>query len=90
MAVTLSIGIGIKSDKYNENYVYARNAIDLALGRGGDQVVIKDHDDILYFGGKSKQVESKTRVKAESRHRRFRKSLRPVRTYLSWATASQM
>ena len=58
MAVTLSIGIGIKSDKYNENYVYARNAIDLALGRGGDQVVIKDHDDILYFGGKSKQVES--------------------------------
>ena len=28
MAVTLSIGIGIKSDKYNENYVYARNAID--------------------------------------------------------------
>lgn len=64
MAVTLSIGIGIKSDKYNENYVYARNAIDLALGRGGDQVVIKDHDDILYFGGKSKQVESKTRVKA--------------------------
>ena len=64
MAVTLSIGIGIKSDKYNENYVYARNAIDLALGRGGDQVVIKDHNDILYFGGKSKQVESKTRVKA--------------------------
>ena len=51
MAVTLSIGIGIKSDKYNENYVYARNAIDLALGRGGDQVVIKDHNDILYFGG---------------------------------------
>ena len=33
-------------DRYNENYVYARNAIDLALGRGGDQVVIKDHDDI--------------------------------------------
>lgn len=64
MAVTLSAGIGIKSDKYNENYVYARSAIDLALGRGGDQVVIKDRDDVLYFGGKSKQVESKTRVKA--------------------------
>ena len=64
MAVTLSIGIGIKSDKYNENYEYARNAIDLALGRGGDQVVIKNKDDISYIGGKSKQVESKTRVKA--------------------------
>lgn len=64
MAVTLSVGIGIKNDSYNENYEFARNAIDLALGRGGDQVVIKDGEDVIYFGGKSKQVESKTRVKA--------------------------
>ena len=64
MAVTLSIGVGIKNDNYNENYEYARAAIDLALGRGGDQVVIKDGEDISYFGGKAKQVESKTRVKA--------------------------
>ena len=62
----------------------------MALGRGGDQVVIKDHNDILYFGGKSKQVESKTRVKARVKAQALRKSLRPVRTYLSWATASQM
>lgn len=64
MAVTLSIGVGIKGDNYNENYEYARAAIDLALGRGGDQVVVKDGDEIIYYGGKAKQVESKTRVKA--------------------------
>ena len=64
MAVTLSIGVGIKGDSYNENYEQARAAIDLALGRGGDQVVVKNGEDITYFGGKAKQVERNTRVKA--------------------------
>jgi c-di-AMP phosphodiesterase-like protein len=64
MAVTLSIGIGIKGVSYIEGYEQARAAIDLALGRGGDQVVIKDGEDVAYFGGKSKQVERNTRVKA--------------------------
>ena len=41
MAVTLSIGVGLKGDSYNDNYAYARSAIDLALGRGGDQAVVK-------------------------------------------------
>ena len=36
----------------------------MALGRGGDQVVIKNGDSIAYFGGKSQQVEKNTRVKA--------------------------
>ena len=64
MAVTLSIGIGLDADSYLQNYDYARNAIDLALGRGGDQAVIKTPDDITYFGGKSQKVEKNTRVKA--------------------------
>ena len=64
MAVTLSIGVGFKGTSYNEGYEHARAAIDLALGRGGDQVVVKDEEDILYFGGKAKQVERNTRVKA--------------------------
>jgi c-di-AMP phosphodiesterase-like protein len=64
MAVTLSIGVGIKGTSYNESYEQARAAIDLALGRGGDQVVVKDGEDIAYFGGKAKQVERNTRVKA--------------------------
>lgn len=64
MAVTLSIGIGMSGDNYNQNYVYARNAIDLALGRGGDQVVVKEGEEVSYYGGKAKQVERNTRVKA--------------------------
>ncbi len=64
MAVTLSIGVGIKGSTYNESYEQARAAIDLALGRGGDQVVVKEDEEISYFGGKAKQVERNTRVKA--------------------------
>ncbi len=64
MAVTLSIGIGMGGAGYNQNYEYSRMAIDLALGRGGDQVVVKEGEKISYFGGKSRQVEKMTRVKA--------------------------
>lgn len=64
MAVTISIGVGLDGLSYAQNYEFARNAIDLALGRGGDQAVVKTPDNITYFGGKSQQVEKNTRVKA--------------------------
>ena len=64
MAVTISIGIGVDGLTYAQNYEFARNAIDLALGRGGDQAVVKTPDSITYYGGKSQQVEKNTRVKA--------------------------
>ena len=64
MAVTLSIGIGMNGESYLRNYEYARASMDMALGRGGDQAVVKDGDKIRYYGGKSQQVEKTTRVKA--------------------------
>lgn len=64
MAVTLSIGLGLSGNSFAENYDYARIAIDLALARGGDQVVIKEGENITYFGGKTQQIEKATRVKA--------------------------
>ncbi|MFT4007223.1 MAG: DHH family phosphoesterase, partial [Lacrimispora sp.] len=64
MAVTLSIGLGMNGDSYYKNYDLARIAIDMALGRGGDQAVVKDGERIQYFGGKAQQVEKTTRVKA--------------------------
>lgn len=64
MAVTLSIGIGMSGDTYSQNYEYARTAIDMALGRGGDQAVLKEGSRIQYYGGKSQQLEKATRVKA--------------------------
>ncbi len=64
MAVTLSIGMGMNGETYNQDYDFARTAIDMALGRGGDQAVIKDGEKIQYFGGKAQQMEKSTRVKA--------------------------
>ena len=64
MAVTLSIGMGMNGESYSQCYDYARAAIDMALGRGGDQAVVKDGERIRYYGGKSQQLEKTTRVKA--------------------------
>ena len=64
MAVTLSIGIGDTAATYSQNNEYSRMAIDLALGRGGDQVVLREGEKVTYFGGKAQQVERNTRVKA--------------------------
>ena len=64
MAVTVSIGMGHDAPTYAQNCEFARTAIDLALGRGGDQAVIKTPQSIVYYGGKSQQVDKNTRVKA--------------------------
>ena len=64
MTVTISIGVGVGASTYTKNYELARAAIDLALGRGGDQAVVKEGDKISYYGGKSVQMEKNTRVKA--------------------------
>lgn len=64
MKITLSIGIGLHGGSYLQTYDLAHAAIDLALGRGGDQAVVKDSTSISYYGGKSLQIEKSTRVKA--------------------------
>ncbi|MBR0093027.1 MAG: DHH family phosphoesterase [Lachnospiraceae bacterium] len=64
MSMTLSIGIGYGGLSYAQNYEFARNAIDLALGRGGDQAVVKTSQEVGYYGGKSQKAERNTRVKA--------------------------
>lgn len=66
-AVTISMALGVNADTYINGYEYARAAMDLALGRGGDQAVIKDREKFLYYGGKSVQIERSTRVKARVR-----------------------
>ena len=63
-AITLSIGIGLGGLTYAQNVEFSRAAVDLALGRGGDQAVVKMPGQIQYFGGKSQQLEKNTRVKA--------------------------
>lgn len=64
--VTLSISVGVvpNDDNYTMAYEYSHMAMDLALGRGGDQVVVKQGDKIIYYGGKTQSSEKGTRVKA--------------------------
>ncbi|MEG0291808.1 MAG: DHH family phosphoesterase [Anaerovoracaceae bacterium] len=62
--ITLSIGIGINGRNLDESDEFADQALDLALGRGGDQVVIKNKDKITYYGGKAQTVEKSNKGKS--------------------------
>lgn len=64
LPVTVSIGLSTGDASFAKLYENARAAIDLALGRGGDQAVLKEKGTIQYFGGKSASVEKNTRVRA--------------------------
>ena len=55
--ITLSIGIGIDGKSPAKNLLFAQAALDLALGRGGDQAVIKKDDKLEYYGGKTQVTE---------------------------------
>lgn len=73
--VTISMGIGIQAATFRKRQEYSRSAMDLALARGGDQVVIKTKDNLLYYGGKSIQQEKNTRVKARVKAQALRDSI---------------
>ena len=62
--VTLSIGIGRDGETLKEKYQFANLATDMALSRGGDQAVIKSRFAFEFFGGATKEVEKRTKVKS--------------------------
>lgn len=62
--MTLSIGIGRDGKSPLENEDYSVSAKELALSRGGDQAVVKSGEKFLFYGGKTKEVEKRTKVKA--------------------------
>ncbi len=72
---TLSIGLGRGNEKLIDNFELAGSAIELALGRGGDQAVLKDGNKVYYYGGKSKSVEKNTKVKSRVKATAFRELL---------------
>ena len=61
---TLSIGIGRDGRSLEEKYEFASLALDMALSRGGDQTVIKNRFAFEFFGGVTKEVEKRTKVKS--------------------------
>ena len=69
---TVSIGIGIGGETLHRNNVSAKKALEMALGRGGDQVVIRENGKFKYFGGNSKETEKHTKVKARIMARNLR------------------
>lgn len=75
--VTLSIAVGVdpENDSYNTAYEYSHMAMDMALGRGGDQAVVKKADKIIYYGGKTQTSEKATRVKARVKAHAFKEML---------------
>lgn len=62
--ITLSIGVGINGATPEENFELAQQALDLAKGRGGDQAVVRDGEEIYYFGGKAQTVEKANKGKS--------------------------
>lgn len=63
MSATLSIGIGRGAADLRESEQMARQALDMALGRGGDQVAVRTQNGYEFFGGVSKGIEKRTKVK---------------------------
>lgn len=61
---TISIGVGTDGQNPRDNAQLANAAKELALGRGGDQAVVKTKENLQFFGGKSKEIEKKSRVRS--------------------------
>lgn len=61
--VTMSIGIGRTGKTLKESEQFARQALEMALGRGGDQAAVKTDNGFEFYGGVSKGVERHTKVK---------------------------
>ena len=64
LMVTLSVGVGRAGGNPLEDGKFATSAKELALGRGGDQVVVKSGSKLDFYGGKTKEIEKRTKVKA--------------------------
>ncbi|MDO5062530.1 MAG: DHH family phosphoesterase [Peptostreptococcaceae bacterium] len=62
--VSVSMGVSPYANGLKETQLVSESALDIALGRGGDQVAVKRNDKYSFYGGMSKAVEKKTRVKA--------------------------
>ena len=64
LQITLSISISAEGSTEYEKYKSALSGMDIALGRGGDQAVIRENEKYIFFGGRAQEVEKRTKVKA--------------------------
>jgi len=64
LAASISFGLGIEGETFEEGYQFAALAIEMALSRGGDQAVLKDRVNFNFYGGRNKEAEQRSRVRS--------------------------
>ncbi len=64
VAASISFGLGVDGATFEESYEFAALAVEMSLSRGGDQAVIKDRLNFTFYGGRSKEVDHRSRVRS--------------------------
>ena len=64
LAASISFGLGVEGDTFEEGFRFAALAIEMALSRGGDQAVLKDRVNFTFYGGRNKEAEQRSRVRS--------------------------
>ena len=64
LAASISFGLGIEGETFEEGYEFAALAIEMALSRGGDQAVVKDRINFNFYGGRNKEAEQRSKVRS--------------------------
>ncbi len=64
LPASISFGLGVDGESYNEGYEFAALAIEMALSRGGDQAVVKDRLNFNFYGGRNKEADHRSKVRS--------------------------
>ncbi len=64
LAASISFGLGVEGETFEEGYQFASLAIEMALSRGGDQAVVKDRLNFNFYGGRNKEAEQRSKVRS--------------------------
>ena len=64
LSASLSFGLGVDGATFEESYDFAALAIEMSLSRGGDQAVIKDRMNFNFYGGRTKEVDHRSKVRS--------------------------
>ena len=64
LPASISIGMGVDAENFDEGYNFASLAIEMALSRGGDQAVIKDRMNFDFYGGRNKEADHRSKVRS--------------------------
>ena len=64
LAASISFGLGVDAETFEEGYRFASLAIEMSLSRGGDQAVVKERVNFKFYGGRNKEAEQRSRVRS--------------------------